>query len=152
MKPFIIKLNNTSVTVLGTSFNIKEDSLQTSVSVKTGKVSVKALESNKSIIVEPNYTAVVESNSLKHFKTKNKNYLAWKTGVFQFDETPLDQAIKDLNTFYEAKLKLSEANTTFCSLTAKFNNKPLAEIIEILKLTCDIVIEEESGIYKIINQ
>ncbi len=85
-RPFTVQMKTTNVTVLGTSFNIKEDSLQTLVSVKTGKVRVKATKLNKSVVITPNETAKVSTDGLQYFKTKNKNYLAWKTGKFEFNK------------------------------------------------------------------
>ena len=148
-KPFIITINDTEVTVLGTSFNIKQDSLQTKVTVTTGKVNVMATKINKSVVVIPGFTAEVSTNNLNHFSTKNKNYLSWKTGVFEFNETPLLQVIKDLNTYYETKLEIDTDSTITCPLTTKFNNNSISEIIEILTLTCNVEIKKENNIYKI---
>lgn len=151
-RPFTVKMKTTDVTVLGTSFNIKEDSLQTLVSVKTGKVRVKSKALNKSVVVVPNETATVNTTTIEHFKTKNKNYLAWKTGEFEFNNTSIQQVVKDINTFYETKLKIEDATTLpDCRLTAKFNNRPISEIIETLKLTCNVTIQKEENSYKIKN-
>lgn len=151
-RPFTIKMKTTNVTVLGTSFNIKEDSLQTLVSVKTGKVRVKSKALNKSVVVVRNETASVNTTTIEHFKTKNKNYLAWKTGEFEFNNTSIQQVVKDINTFYETKLKIEDATTLpDCRLTAKFNNRPISEIIETLKLTCNVTIQKEENSYKIKN-
>lgn len=148
-KPFSIKLTTTEVTVLGTSFNIKEDSLQTAVTVTTGKVNVKANQSNESVDLIPNYTAIVKSDELEHFETKNQNYLAWKTGVFVFEDAKLQTVIEALNTFYSTKFKIESGADIICSLTTKFDRKPVEEIIEILKLTCDVEIIKENNIYKL---
>ncbi len=149
-RPFTVQMKTTNVTVLGTSFNIKEDSLQTLVSVKTGKVFVKANQLNKSTIITPNQTAKVDATKIESFETKNKNYLAWKTGNFEFNNTPINQVIRDLNTFYETKLNIENTKTLpNCHLTAKFTSSPITEIIEILKLTCSININKEDNSYKI---
>ncbi len=151
-RPFIVKVNTAEVTVLGTSFNIKEDSIQTSITVNTGKVNVRSNVLDKSVVVTPEYTAQINKTELKHFKTKNKNYLAWKTGIFEFDNTPFDQVIKDLNTYYETKLEMeNNRNLPPCYLKAKFNNQKITEIIEIIKLICNVEIKKENNSYKIVS-
>lgn len=149
-RPFTVQMKTTDVTVLGTSFNIKEDSIETLVSVKTGKVRVRARKLDEFVDITPNQTAKVNTSTLQKFKTKNKNYLAWKTGEFEFDNTPINQVVSDLNTFYKTKLIVD--NTMIfpdCHLTAKFSKSPIADIIETLKLTCTVDIVKEGDSYLI---
>lgn len=138
--PFVIKVQKTEVTVLGTSFNINSDSLQTSVTVATGKVNVKSLQLNKSVNIEPGQSAKITVDSLIKSPTTNPNYLSWKTGLFTFDNTSISLVIKDLNTYYNNKIILDSSNID-CKITANFDKKSIDEIVQILELTCDIKLQ-----------
>ncbi|MGQ1787411.1 FecR family protein [Saccharicrinis sp. GN24d3] len=147
LRPFTVKMQTVDVRVLGTSFNIKDMGNKTSVTVATGKVSVKANQLDKSVVLISGQTAEVNHNSLDYFDTRNKNYLAWKTGVFVFENTPLPQVIRDLNTYYDTKIESIPSGGNSCLLTANFNQKPLAEIIEVLSLTCDVNFKKVNNTY-----
>lgn len=136
--PFVIEMNDSEVVVLGTSFNIKNNKQQTEVSVTTGKVRVKALDNNQSVDIIPGQSARVSNHSLEKFTTTNTNYMSWKTGQFTFLNTPINQVIKDLNSYYATKIVSENLKSNSCKITAKFNKKPLLEVIEILQLTCDV--------------
>lgn len=147
-KPFIIETNHSEVKVLGTSFNINTDSLKTAISVATGKVNVKSLFSNSSVNLLPDDMATVTRNALQKSQITNPNYLSWKTGVFTFKDTPLHDVVRDLNSFYNKPIILQNQLTT-CSFSASFNNDNLADIIEILRLSCNITIQENTNFYEI---
>ncbi|MBI9063883.1 MAG: FecR family protein [Marinilabiliaceae bacterium] len=152
LRPFTVKMQTADVQVLGTSFNIKDVGNKTSVTVATGKVSVTANQLHQSVLLTTGETAEVTQNTLKSFSTQNKNYRAWKTGVFIFENAPLHQVIADLNTYYDTQIESIHSGADSCSLTAHFNQKPLAEIIEVLNLTCDVNFIKENSTYRIALQ
>lgn len=135
-RPFIINMNDTKVTVLGTSFNINNSQTETNISVASGKVRVKAIKLGKAVEITKGESAIVNKEDLSQFKTKNKNYLSWKTGKFIFENVPIKQVIIDLNTYYNNKIISNNTKST-CTITAEFDKKPLNELIEILNLTCE---------------
>jgi len=147
-KPFIVETDHSEIKVLGTSFNINTDSLQTAVSVSTGKVNVKSAYSKSSIILTPNELAIVTKSDLLKSQITNPNYLSWKTGVFFFEDTPLETVARDLNTFYPKPIVLYSKNQTQ-HFTASFDNAKLEDIVEILELTYQITIEETPSSYEI---
>ena len=67
----------------------------------------------------------------------SKNYLGWKTGVFKFEDTRLDEVIIELNQYYNNQIEIKgKAKST--KLTASFENLPLEEVIEIIVITCSV--------------
>ncbi len=147
--PFIINTSNSKITVLGTSFNVSSHSNITEVNVKTGIVEVLSLHSNKKIIVNNNQTALSENDGVRIFKTENSNYLAWKSGFFEFNNASLVDVVRDLNTYYSSKIEIDTTQIYDCSLNAEFKNAKLEDILEVLKTTCDISIERRDGKYRI---
>ena len=147
--PFVINTDNSKITVLGTSFNVNSLSNTTEVAVQEGVVEVLSLINNKKLVVKENQTAVVEDKNLIRFKTKNPNYMAWKSGVFEFNNAPIIEVVRDLNTYYSNQLELDTTQVYDCSLTAKFENEELEDILEILTTTCDISVQKIDNVYKI---
>ncbi len=144
-KPFIIETEHSEITVLGTSFNVNTDTIQTKVAVTTGKVNVKSVYSSLSINIAPNYAATVTQNNIEKTENSNPNYISWKTGKFIFEDTPIQEIITDLNSFYEKQIIIKNQQVK-CQFSASFDQADLADIIEILELTCNIkIIENEYG-------
>jgi ferric-dicitrate binding protein FerR (iron transport regulator) len=139
-KPFVVHTSNARITVLGTSFNIRTDTHFTKVDVATGKVNVSNLENTEYTILTAGYSANVEEDKLQKFKTDNINYLAWKTGAFYFKDIPLKQAVSDLNTYYNNQFIIDSKADIPCRLTAEFSKADIEEVLEVLRLACNIKI------------
>lgn len=138
-KPFVIKTDNATITVLGTSFNVKSTSTVTSVSVVSGSVLVESTAGEQCVLTKGE--SVTASDNL--FETKklgNQNFLAWKTGVFSFDQQPLHEVIVSLNTYYNNSLVLKKGLEN-CLLSADFNDAELKDVVEVLELTCNAQID-----------
>lgn len=146
-KPFIIATSNSSVRVLGTSFNINSNEEKTEVTVATGKVEVSDANDLHNVVITPGYTANVSGTNVEKYKTKKPNYNSWKTGAFTFEDTSIDQVIKDLNTFYQKQVVIEKGAIIDCRLTANFNQAKLQEILEIMQLTCDFSVVTNSNNY-----
>jgi len=145
-KPFIVTTSNSSIRVLGTSFNINSNIEKTEVTVVTGKVKVSDTNHNN-VIITPGYSANITKNIVKKHKTKNPNYLSWKTGEFTFKNTNFKQVIKDLNSYYQEQIIIEQGTTIDCRLTANFNQAKLQEIIDVMQLTCDFSVEVNANNY-----
>ena len=140
--PFIIETDRGSVQVLGTSFDVKTSYQNTTVSVKSGLV---ALKNNKQTAIQQ--LAAGESASCDGTTISNKmhadpNYLSWKTGVFTFEDTPLEDVVDALNTFYlDYNIKLSTESD--CRLTGHFDNFKIEKFIEAITLSCNLESSKE---------
>lgn len=147
--PFIIKTAHSIIEVVGTSFNVRESKDITLVNLKNGRVKVSTKTSRNYIIIDAGYSVKIEKNHLTHFKTKNPNYLSWKTGNFKFNNTPLQQVVEELNTYYTKTIKINQDKPVECNLTAQFKQTSLRDIMNIIKLTCKCDIKETAIGYSI---
>ncbi len=146
-KPFVINTQNAEITVLGTSFNIKNSNNTTRVDVTTGKVNVSNLNHTEQTTITAGLSAKVTNTQVKNFKNDNPNYLAWKTGDFIFENTTLIKAVDDLNSYYNNSFVIENTTNIPCSLTAKFHKAGIKEVLEILELTCNIKIVKKENKY-----
>jgi len=149
-KPFIVNMSNATVTVVGTSFNINSKENETEIVVATGTVKVSDTDNSKSKLITVGYSAKVSDNNIEKYKTSSPNYLAWKTGEFVFKDTPINQVVKDLNSYYKSQIILNNDEIE-CMFTATFIKANLEDIVDVLRLTCDIEIIKDDNNYIIIK-
>lgn len=143
--PFVVETENLTVTVLGTSFAVKDDLNDSllQVSVKTGTVKVefqeqtyilkagKQIELNKA---QPQNEAMVTN--------LNVNNIAWQTKKLVFEKNDLAYVVEKLNDTYEASFELKSDNTADCFVTATFDNVALQSVLSVLESTIDISITQ----------
>jgi len=106
-KPFIVHTPSLDVTVLGTSFVVKEQSHFATVSVITGKVKVAAAE-------QP-LAALEAGRQVQYNKQSRKaalqpvdvqQVMGWTQHSFSFQEVPLEQVLKAITQKWNVKLEL----------------------------------------------
>ncbi len=157
-KPFIIHTGIFDVKVVGTSFNIKIDSVSNtiSVTVKTGIVQVYPGNKNNIELTEKNNLYAgqcviynVKTNCLKIFQNTDNNYLSWKTNILIFDKTPLDSVIKTLENNYHIQFILDQPELSDLKLSARFSTNNIDEVIEMLKGTFNISIQKKDNQFRI---
>jgi len=155
-KPFIINANGVKIQVLGTSFNVNayDNSKQVEVIVKSGKVQLS--EKNKEtnyIVLNAGYKGTFAKENKQLIKTVNANinYLAWKTGILKFQNTKLLEVTKTLEKHYNINVLIKDSKLKDLKLTAKFDNKPLNSVIEILKITFDNIEINKKGRYLVVS-
>jgi len=155
-KPFIIETNNACTQVLGTAFNLRAipgDTFE-SVVVTEGKVQfTQKLNQNKNESVEliPGEKAVIniEQSNIKKMLNKDKNFMAWQTGILIFENTPLNKAVLILSEHYNMKFNIENDKLSKLTINAEYDNFSVEELIEVLKLTLNVKIEKENGVINI---
>lgn len=147
-QPFIIETSYSEVTVLGTSFNVNTDTINTIVHVCTGKVRVKSEQSGNQTELSPKEMAIVSREGLVKSSITNPNYLSWKTGGFLFEDTPLSAVVDELNRYYNKPIVLNtdKAGMLF---SARFEKAKQEDIIEIIKTTFNLNSYENTTFYEI---
>lgn len=107
-KPFVIDIDDVTVTVVGTSFNIKHIKDQTEVIVETGIVKVEfedqMIELHKGEKV--NIRQVVEKLTKETNKDQLYNYYRSKT--FIANNIPLSRLVDVINEAYGAEIKIAD--------------------------------------------
>ena len=150
-QPFIIETEYADITVLGTSFNVNSSQTGTGVEVKTGKVNVRSNFNEENVNITPGEIAFADKQIIRVNDNLDLNYLAWKTGEFDFIDTDIKQIISDLNTYYQKPIKLEKETEIDCKFTADFKQEKLTDILEILKISCDFTILENDNEFIIQN-
>lgn len=144
-KPFVIEVNDVTVTVLGTSFNVKNTDGNTEVVVETGVVQVT--KNNKTVILRPKEKVIIEQQdtALNKEASTDKLYNYYRTREFVCDNTPLWKLVEVLNEAYQANIVIENQQLRNLPLTTTFNNESLDNILNIISETFNITVERNSN-------
>lgn len=139
---FRVFSGNSVTEVLGTSFNIKSDTItgNTDLMVNSGKVAFysKSDKRNKTILT-PGESAVFNNkeNIVTMVQNPNLNTISWKTGILKFYNTPIDDVCKDLSKHFKKNIT-SDAINNDLKLTGTFYDDSLEDILATIKITLDV--------------
>jgi transmembrane sensor len=105
-KPFIIDAGQAKVKVVGTSFNVITNNIDSAVEVfvTTGKVLVSDNSGSQSIQLDPGYVGTVDSKTSAKTVNNNPNYLSWKTGYLDYTDQKLSVVFSDLRRVYNMEI------------------------------------------------
>ena len=143
-KPFLIHVNDVTVKVIGTSFNIRTRNGTTEVIVETGIVEV--IRKNNVLELRPKEKAVVQKDStMFKIAETDKLYNYYRTKEFVCDNTPLWKLVAVLNEAYNANIIIQKDALRSLPLTTTFNNESLDRILEIIHATFDITITRQNN-------
>lgn len=142
-KPFIVKTQNLTTTVLGTSFNINAfDSISNSVAVVSGRVKVE--NSHQAMILNPNQQTRNVNGTLKMEEVNAQNIVEWTQGVLRFDDSDLKNVMQSLERWYGMKFILKNSELEECKFTGQFQNEKLINVLNVLQEALGITYEVKS--------
>lgn len=141
--PFKVITDNIATTALGTSFNIKayDENPGIQVTLATGKVRVENSLDHDLLEIKPG-EAVYYSEDKNTFEKKNvdlSDFLSWKEGILQFEKTPLNLVIEDLERWYGVEIKVvgdKKLPEYKCSGTFK-PHEYLSNVLKVLSYSVD---------------
>ncbi|MBO9635638.1 MAG: FecR domain-containing protein [Chitinophagaceae bacterium] len=146
-QPFLISTDNATIKVLGTSFLVHSTDSGDEVIVSTGKVSMSDKQTDsKQVILTAGQKAVLSHGDLLQETVSDSNYLAWKTGILEFRNTPLHDALTALADYYDLQFSLSDsldAAVQQLNINARFKDQPISEVLDELRLTTGLKIVRE---------
>jgi transmembrane sensor len=144
-KPFIIKVNDVEVKVVGTSFNIKTINGQTEVIVKTGIVQVTRNGKTVQLTPQEKILTTTDNTILAKETNKDKLFNYYETKEFVCEETPLWRLVEVLNEAYDADIVIGRKELRNLSITTTFANEPLDTVLQIIATTFQLKIINKEG-------
>lgn len=142
-KPFIIKVKDVQVTVVGTSFNIREDSSYVEVLVETGVVKVsrdgQELTLTAGEKIQMPFTGKIEEKE----KVTDKLHNYYRTKEFVCDDTPLWKLVQVLNEAYKTKIVFGKEELKELRMNTNFYNESLDQVLEVIRLTFSINVRKQ---------
>jgi ferric-dicitrate binding protein FerR (iron transport regulator) len=144
-RPFIIKTNNSQVTVTGTEFDIRNRNNNTKIVVAKGSVNVLSLRSRKQENLKKGEMVQLDnSGNITTPKQVNlKYYLAWRENKLAFIHTPLKEVMAEIERTYNVRAEFINDSTKNRTLTGIFETDSLDKILSVLSLTLDLNISQK---------
>jgi transmembrane sensor len=139
-KAYIIKSQNAIIkSENSASFNIRDYPDEPSIEVTINSGAVKVMQENNDeglslLVTKGNYCSVHKSNELV-FATlnQNPNFMAWKTGKFTFNETPMETVAEVLAQYYGTEIELIDNNIAYCKFSGNFEVQNMDLILNQIK-------------------
>lgn len=138
-QPFRVKTAAQEVHVLGTSFNINAytDEANTVTTLISGRVKVNTPGKDAGVMLEPGQQAIAAhsgSQQLSVTRTFAPDVIAWKNGLFLFDNADLATVMRCLERWYDIDVKY-EAKPDIHYTGQIARNQPLSKVIHMLEQT-----------------
>ena len=142
-KPFIISVNEVTITVVGTAFNVKNYDSATEVIVESGIVKVS--RNSKTVVLEKGERVLIKNTETDFEKTlvKDSLYNYYRTHSIICNNTPLPDVIGKINEVYNAKIILGDAALNQMRLSTTFKDEDLETVITIIQQTFDLKVTHE---------
>ncbi|HLP19879.1 MAG TPA: FecR domain-containing protein [Chitinophagales bacterium] len=148
-KPFVIEANKTTITDIGTSFNVRaySNEPQVEVSVATGVVGFSSTKKEQ-VILNAGYHAVFDLKSATIHSEQNKsaNYMAWKTGQLMFENNTLGEVAATLSRYYNTNIVTDSAAATIL-FTGNFNHAGIGDAMRILETSTGVEVSKQQNGY-----
>lgn len=135
-QPFIVKTNKQTVQVLGTHFNINAYDDEPAVSTTLLEGSIRVIAGTENAMVRPGEQAVYNQHQLIVSPADVDEAVAWKNGVFQFDNENLESIMRKLSRWYDVDIEYSNTDSRhipFTGIITHFSN--VSQVLRMLELT-----------------
>jgi len=146
-QPFRITTANAEVEELGTSFLVNSGKTEDEIVVVTGKVNVKDKnQPANEVTLTPGERVVLQQDHFFEDQVTDSNFIAWKTGLLDFKDAPLQKVLQDLSHYYGIQVGIEpgqERAMESLKVTVRFDNQPLEQALEEIKLITGLNIKKE---------
>jgi ferric-dicitrate binding protein FerR (iron transport regulator) len=144
-KPFIITINDVTVQVVGTSFNVKNKNGKTTVDVETGIVKVS--KNKDQVELRHGEKVIISDQDLKLLKSisKGRLYNYYRNKELVCDQTPLQELVEALNEIYNVNIIIKNPELQEKPITTIFKDQSLDQILEVIQETFLIKIERKNN-------
>ena len=104
--PFYVKTGESEVAVSGTHFNVKDygDAAGFEATLLEGAVTIKHGSAEQKITPGQQASIARHSSSIKVNAVNTEIVMAWKEGLFLFDDTPIDKVMEDIRRWYDVEV------------------------------------------------
>ena len=144
---FMVNAAGNNVQVMGTQFNISAYPMRNmTATLVRGKVKVSNRISNK--ILTPGQQAVISSPSttISIREVDTAIYTSWITGVFDFNDAPLQNIMEQLSEWYNMDVVYEPESLRNIHFTGSlYRDKSLDYSLEIVEYVSDVRFRKESG-------
>jgi len=138
--PFEISTGNSTVKVLGTSFNVSAYPAENYVEVvlQQGKVEFQDNKGDEKVTLLPSERLVFQDGNISKSVTDPAKYNAWTEGKLVFRSDPMAEVARRIERWYNVKVELADQELEKYSFRATFLDDTLEEVLRCLSMTSPI--------------
>jgi len=142
-KPFVVLARGVRITVVGTSFNVKNINGNVEVVVETGIVTVT--KGGRTVELKPNQKIMVaeKDSAMAEETVSDQLYKYYRIKEFVCDGTPLWKLVEVLNEAYHSNIIIKNPAIRDLPLTTTFHNESLEQVLKVISMTLDIKVVKE---------
>lgn len=135
--PFIVKSEQQKIEVLGTHFNVSAypDEHQSRTTLAEGSVKVSLTANNQQQLLKPGQQAIATQH-IKVIPVDIEEALAWKDGLFMFNDEDLENIMKKVERWYDVQVDFQQQHLRqkhFSGTVSRFGK--VSQILKTLELT-----------------
>jgi len=152
-RPFLLSLDEITVRVTGTSFNVSnyKNDKQVEIMLESGKVDLYTGSNRKSddrTRLLPGQLVTIEKGTdvLSVNEVKAEHYVSWTKGYLIFDDDKMSDVIRKLERWYNIDIEISDQEINDYLYTATIKDETIDQLLELLKYTSSIEYEIERTI------
>lgn len=138
-KKFIVHLEKGSISVLGTKFLVKSDSISTKVILEEGKILFKA--GNKNYELTPGDVLHYNDDMVSiHHNQEIKRYDSWRKNEISFQKTPIEEVIETIKNSYNLDVSIGDENLKGRKITTTIKQNDPMLLLQAIAAIYDIEI------------
>lgn len=139
-QPFIVESASQHIKVLGTEFNINayDNEPVIATTLVNGSISLSHTGDKTINTIKPGQQAVLGTDGIRINSVDVSPYVAWKQGEFRFKDTPLKEALRQIQRWYDIQVdytNIPEDVEIFASIK---RDKKLSSVLYALEEITDI--------------
>lgn len=146
--PFTVLINKSAVQVLGTTFNIQNIDSTIALEVKTGKVMFESTDHDPGHILEKGMAIRFDQKTgkiQKYLGLNTQTNSNWLYKELNFVDATLPEVCALIEQQYGVKITIEGNISNIKKLNANFKNDPLADVLDVLKMTYKITIDHHDN-------
>lgn len=149
--PFIISMGQLNIKVVGTSFNVRENTPPGNIEVQVQSGVVKMYTSQQEIMVHKGQTGIynLQNRNLHVRDTLDINSLSYATKTFSFNDIAFTDACRYLENAFNVKIAIDTQKFAGCRISAQFDNKPLDYILNVIDATLNTTHQQQGNTIQI---
>ena len=140
-KPFIVRVNDMSVRVLGTKFCISAYPENEGIMTTLVQGAVQVTSGDNQVVLKPGYQAVVDqrSGAISQRAVELSLYTSWVRGVFEYENMELDDIVVQLARWYDVQFTFSASEykkRRFTGVVRKYED--LNGVLDMIEKTTNV--------------
>lgn len=147
--PFTVSSGKVVVSVIGTSFHVKERrrTREVDVFVETGSVRMSLAGSGEFITLEAGEMGRAHNSLLSRFLPDDPNHLSWKTKHFKFVDTQLAEVLLELEESYHVRIHADGLALDQLKITTTYSEQSIDAILETIATAFGLTVSKRQEDY-----